>query len=100
MLPDGSLDPFGAVPAASGHGRGDRRQSGIGRRRRRAFFVSPDPASCGNGNNCAVDPPELYVRENGEKTVLVSQDTLLPPVDGLPAGAPDGALGFPALHGK
>jgi len=93
VLPDGSLDPFGAVPAASGHGRAitGNQVSADGSR---AFFVSPDPASCGRGNNCAVDPPELYVRENGEKTVLVSQDTLLPDVNGLPAGSPDGALGF------
>jgi hypothetical protein len=93
VLPDGSLDPFGAVPAASGHYRAITGNQ-VGDEGKRAFFVSPDPASCGNGNNCAVDPPELYVRENGEKTVLVSQDTLLPQVDGLPARAPDGALGF------
>jgi hypothetical protein len=95
VLPDGSLDQFGAVPAASGHGRAitGNQVSADGLR---AFFVSPDPASCGNGNNCGAgeDPPELYVRENGEKTVLVSQDTLLPEVNGLPARAPDGALGF------
>jgi hypothetical protein len=110
VLPDGSLDPFGAVPAASGHGRAvtgnqvstqnevstepssEHAQAGS-----RAFFVSPDPASCepAGHNNCALDPPELYVRENGERTALVSRDTLLPEVGGLPASAPDGALGFP-----
>jgi hypothetical protein len=96
VLPDGSLDPFGAAPAASGHGRAITGNQ-VADEGRRAFFVSPDPASCtynGGQNNCTVDPPELYVRENGEKTVLVSQDTLLPEVDGLPAPAPDGALGF------
>jgi hypothetical protein len=95
VLPDGSLDPFGAVPAASGHGRAITGNQ-IADEGKRAFFVSPDPASCGNGNNCGAgeDPPELYVRENGEKTVLVSRDTLLPQVNGLPAPAPDGALGF------
>ncbi len=103
VLPDGSLDPFGAVPAASGHYRAitGNQVSADGSR---AFFVSPDPVSCGNGNNCGAgageDPPELYVRENGEKTVLVSQDTLLPEVNGLPAPAPDGALGFPGSSGK
>jgi hypothetical protein len=102
MLPDGSFDPFGAVPADSGRGRAlygnevstqdspDGAPAGS-----RAFFVSPDPASCAQvlgTNNCAVDPPELYVRESGEKSVLVSRDTLLPDVGGLPAAAPDGPL--------
>jgi hypothetical protein len=40
--------------------------------------------------------PELYVRETApdgtQSTVLVSRDTLLPEVGGLPAPAPDGAL--------
>jgi hypothetical protein len=94
VLPNGSLDPFGAVPAASGHARATAGNQ-VSADGSRAFFVSPDPASCGKGNNCAVDPPELYVRESGEKTALVSRDTLLPEVGGLPAGAPDGALGFP-----
>jgi hypothetical protein len=103
VLPDGLLDEYGAVPAASGHGKAiagnqvssvqapDGAPAGS-----RAFFVSPDPASCvGTGigmNNCTVDPPELYVRENGEKTLLVSEDTLLPAAGGLPASAPRGAL--------
>jgi hypothetical protein len=89
VLPDGSLDPFGAVPAASGHGRAiaGNQVSADGSR---AFFVSPDPASCGRGNDCAVDPPELYVRENGEKTLLVSRDALSER-NGLPVPAPAGA---------
>jgi hypothetical protein len=93
VLPDGSLSPWGAVPAASGHGRDvdDHQVSANGAR---AFFVSPDPATCGNGNDCAVDPPELYVRENGERTLLVSQDPLIRSSDGLPVGAPDGAMSF------
>ena len=96
VLPDGSLDQFGAVPAASLHGRAitGNQVSADGLR---AFFVSPDPASCGNGNDCAVDPPELYVRENGEKTVLVSQDTLLPQVNGLPARYTGWSTGFHRL---
>jgi hypothetical protein len=89
VLPDGSLDPFGAVPAASQTGRTvtGNQVSADGSR---LFFVSPDPESCVKGNNCAVDPPELYVRENGDKTLLVSQDTLLPKLGGLPASAPGG----------
>ncbi len=97
VLPDGQLDPFGAVPAASGHTKSflgnEVSQDGS-----RAFFVSPDPASCeqnGGENNCAADPPELYVRKNGTKTVLISQDTLLADVNGLPVGAPDGVSAVP-----
>jgi hypothetical protein len=105
VLPDGSLSPWGAVPAASGHRRdvGDHQVSADGSR---AFFVSPDPASCTTDkltvehrevrgeNNCVADPPELYVRENGERTVLVSQDTVIRSSSGLPVGAPDGVVGF------
>ncbi len=97
VLPDGHLDPFGAVPAASWHG-GSLIGNEVSRDGSRAFFVSPDPASCeqqDGENNCAIDPPELYVRENGTKTVLVSQDTLLPDVNGLPVGAPDGLSSVP-----
>jgi hypothetical protein len=78
VLPDNELDSFGAVPAASGHGR-SRVGNEVSENGERAFFVSPDPASCeeaGGQNDCAVDPPELYVREGGEKTVLVSEDVL------------------------
>jgi hypothetical protein len=104
VLPDGLLDQFGAVPAAAGHEKSltgnqvssvespDGAPAGS-----RAFFVSPDPATCEQNpaypgkNNCAVNPPELYVRENGERTLLVSQDTLLPSeTGGLPSAAPAG----------
>jgi hypothetical protein len=97
VLPDGSLDPFGAVPAASGHGLATVGNQ-IASEGKRAFFVSPDPDSCigvtiegrKGENNCEADPPELYLRENGERTLLVSRDTLLPKVGELPAGAPAG----------
>jgi len=105
VLPDGGLDPFGAVPAASGHARAiegnqvsTQVSPGGAPAGSRAFFVSPDPASCetnGGQNDCAVDPPELYVRENGERTQLVSRDTLLPKAGGLPASAPDGVFEMP-----
>ena len=97
VLPDGKLDAFGAVPAVSGHGRAIAGNQ-VAAEGTRAFFVSPDPASCtsnGGHNDCETDPPQLYMRENGEKTVLVSQDTLLPSVDGLPAGSPVGVLQMP-----
>lgn len=96
VLPDGSLSPFGATSA--GIPTYDLDPNAVSANGRRAFFVSPEPGSCttnGGQNNCAVDPPELYVRETeGEgseadhKTVLVSQDTLLPSLGGLPAPAP------------
>ena len=93
VLPDGKLDEFGSVPAAS-----VRLGNPVSADGSRAFFVSPDPDSCtqnGGENNCALDPPELYVRENGTRTVLVSQDPLRPAVGGLPAAAPGGALRIP-----
>lgn len=94
VLPDGKLDPYGAVPAASAHGT-NRVGNEVSADGSRAFFVSPDPASCeqnGGQNDCATDPPELYVRERGEKTLLLSEDTRLPEVEGLPAPAPSGVL--------
>ncbi len=97
VLPDGGLDPFGAVPAVSGRGKA-RAGNEVSADGSRAFFVSPDPGSCKQvegENDCAVDPPQLYVRENGERTLLVSRDTLLPEVGGLPVPAPDGALRMP-----
>ncbi len=97
VLPDGTLSPFGAVPAASGHGR-NRLGNEVSSDGTRAFFISPDPASCeqnGGHNNCVTDPPELYVRENGERTLLASRDTLLPESGGQPAAAPTGPLAMP-----
>jgi hypothetical protein len=91
VLPNGRLDPFGAVPAASGHAR-SRIGNQVSSDGSRAFFVSPDPASCtynGGTNDCVADPPQLYVRENGAKTVLVSQSQL-PGKMGEPA--PDGTF--------
>ena len=93
VLPNGSLGPFGAVPA--GPVAGVALGNNVSADGSRAFFVSPDPASCeqnGGKDNCAVDPPQLYVRENGTKTLLASRDTLLPEAGGLPASAPDGVL--------
>jgi hypothetical protein len=93
VLPDGSLSPFGAVPAASGTGR-DVNDHQVSTDGTRAFFVSLSPTVPGCSSSCTPGPPELYVRENGERTVLVSRDTLLPDSEGLPAAAPDGAIGF------
>jgi len=104
VLPDQKLDPFGAVPAVAPYGTAlDGNQ--VSENGSRVFFVSPDPLSCERKgpygeplghNNCTLDPPELYVRENGERTLLVSRDTLLPEAaGGLPAAAPSGVLLMP-----
>jgi hypothetical protein len=94
VLPNGELDPYGAVPAASAHGT-NRVGNEVSTDGSRAFFVSPDPASCaqnGGHNACGTDPSELYVREDGERTLLVSRDPRMPEAEGLPAAAPDGVL--------
>jgi hypothetical protein len=98
VLPDGKLSEFGAVPAASGHGR-NLIGNEVSEDGSRLFFVSPDPASCGeNGghNDCASEPPELYVHELGhERAQLVSRDTLLGEPAGTPVAAPGGVLRMP-----
>lgn len=107
-LPNGSQNPYGAIAssttqnktlypetyenvvstaAAPGAPAGSR-----------LFFVSPDPQTV-NLNRCNEDAaavaagyctPQLYVREGGEHSVLVSRDQLLPSVEGRPVGAPEG----------
>jgi hypothetical protein len=96
LLPNGKLSPFGAVPAGSGHGRA-RFGNQVSEDGERAFFVSPDPASCEpyGENDCTINPPELYVREDGDRTRLVSEDMLLPAEGGQPAAAPDGPSRMP-----
>jgi hypothetical protein len=108
VLPDGSLSPFGAVSTTAEHISGNP----VSADGSRAFFVSPDPAAVGSceateegkgdtpaqaGAACA---PQLYVREDGTRTLLVSKDTLLPEVGGLPAAAPGGVLPVLPLHQK
>jgi hypothetical protein len=89
VLPNDTLDPLGAVPAVSLYGLVGNQVSADGSR---AFFVSPNPEACTQSGGCASDPPELYVREDGTHSVLVSRDTLLPEVEGLPAAAPHGTV--------
>ncbi|HXB65031.1 MAG TPA: hypothetical protein VNV42_09185 [Solirubrobacteraceae bacterium] len=126
-LPDGSLSPFGAVPAATTGQKGNRPynfDNQVSEDGSKAFFVSPDPGENGKGlqreepygsgheiafeEECPVTTPggcilELYVREtlpDGQRgSVLVSRDTLAPPVEGQPARAPHGALAVPGLRG-
>ncbi len=96
-LPDGAYDPFGAVPAASGE-RGERDtpaalDNQVSADGSRAFFVSPDPQS----NHPIGDPVELYVREKGERSVLVSRNALqggLPAAGYLEEGKSTGVTGM------
>ncbi len=100
VLPNGTLDPLGAVPAAyAGNSNQERYNSRIAGQAQaldnevssdgsRAFFMSPDPSAA-----TAADTPELYVREKqpdgAARTVLVSQSQL-PGHAGEPA--PDGLV--------
>ncbi len=87
VLPDGSVEPAALAAGLPAHPEETIAQASVLRNQvsedgSRAFFVS----SAG----------ELYVRETAadgaQSTVLVSRDTLLAPVNGLPAPAPHGAL--------
>jgi hypothetical protein len=113
VLPDGSLDQFGAVPAAIWRGSNgkhlyspDQLHNEISADGLRAFFVSPDPVAstvtdptgCAAAGPCSGAPPELYVRETENtnfKTILVSQSQL-PGHVGQPA--PDGPLAVGGLE--
>jgi len=87
VLPDGTVDPYGAIPAGAAAAPAsvgnfntppDFRNQ-VSADGTRAFFVSPDP-NAGSGL-----PSQLYVRKNGTSTVLVSRSA----INGDPA--PDGA---------
>jgi len=103
VLPDNKVSEFGAVPAASGHGRALAGNQ-VSTDGSRAFFVSPDPAAVGScvtaeegkgesaAQAAAACAPQLYVRENGDKTVLVSQSQLPGKVG---ESAPGGVLQMP-----
>ena len=101
-LPDGSYDPFGAVPAAIGqHGASAAPRdfdNEVSENGDRALFVSPDPAADEREQpEFPGEPfplgraPELYVRVDGDHSVLVSGSAM----SGLPA--PDGPLAIPNL---
>ncbi len=99
VLPDGTLDPFGAVPAATaGLVPFDRNDADpwdepqtlgneLSADGSRAFFVSPDPTTA------PPTPPELYVREtapDGVKTTVLVSQSQLPGHEGEPA--PNGSV--------
>ena len=90
VLPDGSVDPYGAVPAATrefnafGTGPIDYSNNQVSEDGKRAVFVSPQPAS----NAPASDPVEIYLRESTgagpSRSLLVSKSQ----ITGLPASSP------------
>jgi hypothetical protein len=112
VLPDGTLSPFGAVPAAMA---GESHNTSLGEAAgfanevsadgSRAFFVSPDPVAsqvtdpsgCEAEGPCSSSPPELYERvtapSGAKSTVLVSRSDL-PGHEGEPA--PDGPVSVPS----
>jgi hypothetical protein len=99
VLPDGHLDPYGAVPAAtnvSGTIVPEELSNQVSEDGRVAFFVSPDPGAKSGR------PSELYVRltatDGTQTTKLVSRDLLLPESGGQPAGAPTGLAPVGKLH--
>jgi hypothetical protein len=101
VLPDGTISPFGAMPAAfagdsnfhmigpeGGAGQASDFDNQVSEDGSRVFFVSPDPVVstvsnrgfCESYGPCTSAAPELYVRETlaggGKRTVLVSQSQL------------------------
>lgn len=102
VLPDGSLNPYGAVPANSTNAVGF--DNGVSEDGTRAFFVSPDPAVYSPGcasASCTASPPELYVRESGpggsHRSVLISRSEL-PGHEGKPAPTGAVSVGTPQLQ--
>jgi hypothetical protein len=117
-LPDGSLNPFGAVPASiagdNDFERGvqetqantvDNEVSGDGSR---VFFVSPDPAAsvltdveCNSHPPCTTEAPELYLREpssGGQRASVLVSSSALPGHEG--EVAPHGVVSVPDAAGK
>lgn len=122
VLPDGTLDPFGAVPAAIAGGNNFERvlskpfdqaqtlDNEISVDGSRAFFVSPDPVAstatdkseCEKAGPCTSSVPELYLRKTApdgtKSTVLVSRSQL-PGHEG--EAAPNGPMRVPdAQHAR
>jgi hypothetical protein len=106
VLPDGSIDPFGAVPAAEALAynknpasvTAEELNNQVSTDGSHAFFVSPDPSFCvQNSPVCGGDQPELYARvtaaDGSQSTVLVSKSA----ITGQPA--PHGPLQIQNAHG-
>ena len=75
VLPDGTRPTYGAVfigttEITSGNWKEERFSNQVSRDGRRAFFISPDPLT----GDAAGELPQLYMRENLQRTVLISRD--------------------------
>ena len=117
ILPNGTLSPFGAVPAAIAGGTNFSRRfsadpfvqaqaldNEVSTDGTRVFFMSPDPAAstatdsveCAKEGPCTDATPELYVRktapDGSKSTTLVSQSQL-PGHEG--EAAPNGLVKVP-----
>ncbi len=98
VLPDGNVDPYGAVPAATEQHNGkaalpsEYANNQISNNGNNALFVSPYPSAAAPTS----DPPELYLREHtasgGTRSVLVSKSE----ITGLPAQPAPYDVGYPA----
>jgi hypothetical protein len=109
VLPDGNIDPYGAVPASDAgipSGINDRHflrqteafDNQVSEDGSRAFFVSPDPSASGACTPCSSEPPELYVREPGSAgkvSVLISASKL---AGHKGEAAPTGVVSMPDGH--
>lgn len=87
--PDGTVDPFGAIPAGGmlnanqvTTNDADSFLNQVSQDGRKLFFVSPDP------DGPSPDKPQLYVRTDNQTTVRVSDSA----ITGNPA--PSGVRGF------
>lgn len=99
ILPDGTISKWGALPAAMPLDEFAVNLSNeVAGQGRDLFFVSPgaEASVCEKAKEArgVCTTRQLYVRENGERTVLVSRDTLLPESAGQPAVSPEGVYGM------
>lgn len=114
VLPDGSIDPFGAMPAAFANIGAEntpgiwwrywfksgfepiRFDNGVSEDGTEAYFVSPDPEAstvsnplvCEAAPPCSSRPPELYLRKpgaDGQKVSVLVSASRLPGHEGEPA---------------
>ncbi len=100
--PEGKPMPCGATLGQGVHSRGGA-HSAVSSDGSRIFFTAPEPGGggesevaqglgCWNQNTPQENPPELYMREDGERTVEI----LIPHEEGVKAGTPENPL-WPAV---
>jgi hypothetical protein len=100
VLPDGSVEPAALAAGlpqiyiVGSHG--DQLRNQVSEDGDDAFFVSGYTGRERASSQPEITTPQLYVRETApdgsQSTMLVSRDTLLAPINGLPAPAPHGVL--------